>query len=59
MITLSHECENGVWTVYGTRIVNGHPVTRPFEHFKTKKGAENYITKYEAKQTEYYSKKRG
>lgn len=59
MISLSYKFEDGIWTVYGTKVIDGRPVTRPFEQFKTKKGAENYIRKYEEKRAAYYAKKKG
>lgn len=59
MITISYskDFKSNLWIVYGTRIINGNPVTRPFEMFKTEKGAKNYCDRYFQKQNELYSKK--
>lgn len=56
-VSYSHNFELNLWIVYGTKIINGRPVTRQFESFKTEKGAKNYCERYTQKQIAFYSKK--
>ena len=58
-VSYSHNLVSNLWIVYGTRVINGNPVTRPFESFKTETGAKNYVNRYRARQDEYHNKKRG
>lgn len=57
MISISIGQVNGGYMVYGTKMVGTKYVTRPFEFFKTAKGANNYAVKYIERQSAFYNKK--
>lgn len=58
-VAYSYNSESKLWIVYGTKMINGNPITRQFEIFRTEKGAKNYCDKYSQKQQALYAKKRG
>lgn len=57
MISISIGQINGGYMVYGTKMVGTEYVTRPFEFFKTIKGANNYAIKYIERQSAFYRKR--
>lgn len=57
MVSISIGQVNGGYMVYGTKTIGAKYVTRPFEFFKTAKGANNYAAKYIERQAAFYGKK--
>lgn len=57
MVSISIGRVSGGYMVYGTKMVDTAYITRPFEFFKTKQGANNYAMRYVARQESSQKKK--
>lgn len=57
MVSISIGRVSGGYMVYGTKMVGTEYITRSFEFFKTKQGANNYAMRYIARHESSRKKK--